>query len=107
MQSAFLLTIFLPLLYQIIWGFKAVYHPSKISLSLVGIISLVAHILLSYINIQIVASQLSNEGVRCGVPMIPVAFICIALFIIIFIVLGIQTLVSWWMWRPSKKTFDN
>jgi len=105
MQNFLLALLLLPLLYQLIWGFKAVYHPSKIRLSVVAVRSLIAHIILSYVNIQVVALQLSETNFYCSMPIIPVVVLCIALFFLMLIVIGIQLGVRRWVVRPAKKNF--
>jgi hypothetical protein len=73
-----LLLIAMPLLFQIIFGRKAIGEDIKLKFGAICLISGIGQLLFSYISLLLLSNRLEEYGQKCGLPL--VGLIMISLF---------------------------
>ena len=95
--------IFLPIIFQIIYGRKSIGEDIKLKLSQVCIISFLAQIILSIIAYQIASynfyKNLNGDKYHCGMGLLGI----IGLDLIVTIFLLIVMIVQFFIWRSYRK----
>lgn len=96
-QILFLLLLGLPILFQIIFGRKAIAESIKVSFFQVSIISFLSQFIVFFIAYKLLSNKLrseSNGQIHCGMPFLGLIFFEILITIIIFIIILIQYLIK-------------
>lgn len=101
-----LLLLTLPLLFQTVFGRKAIYSDLKLNLSNVCLISFCSQILFYYFAFQLLDYKLrieSNGQLRCGMPFLGLIMVEFFFMIVLIIVMAIQFFIKRAFLRNAKK----
>ena len=85
-----LILILLPLLFQIIFGRKAIGEDIKLSFGTICLISFLSQILLSIVAFFIMTNDLKKENAYCGQPLVGLAILSLFLTFILIVTIIIQ-----------------
>lgn len=92
-QTLFLLLLSLPIIFQIIFGRKAIAESIKLTLFKVCLISFLSQFIIFLIAFKLISSNLRSEAngqIHCGMPFVGLIALEILIAIIIFIIILIQ-----------------
>lgn len=95
-QRTFLLLLFMPLLFQIIFGIKKVSERTKLGLAKVSIISFLLQAFFFYVSYKMLVDKLraeSNGQIHCGMPLVGLIGLEIIFIFLLIIVMIIQFLI--------------
>jgi heme/copper-type cytochrome/quinol oxidase subunit 2 len=100
-----LLLLILPLIFQLIFGRKAIAESIKLSFFQTSLISFISQFVLSYLAIKILSHNLRNANgeIHCGMPLMALTFLELLVFIILLIIIMIQYFIK----RRYQKRIDN
>ncbi|HEU4789990.1 MAG TPA: hypothetical protein VFS71_09915 [Flavobacterium sp.] len=85
-----IILIFLPLLFQIIFGRKAIGGDIKLSFGTVCLISFLGQILSTILEFNIILSNLQKNSNFCGLPLVGLITVSLFLTFILLITIFIQ-----------------
>ncbi|OCB78336.1 hypothetical protein B0A79_22000 [Flavobacterium piscis] len=85
-----IILIFLPLLFQIIFGRKAIGGDIKLSFGTVCLISFLGQILSTILEFNIILSNLQKNNNFCGLPLVGLITVSLFLTFILIITIFIQ-----------------
>ena len=86
----YLILIILPLLFQIIFGRKAIGKDIKLSFGSVCLISFLGQIIFTIVLFNIIIYYLENNNNSCGMPLVGLINVSLFLTLILFITIFIQ-----------------
>lgn len=85
-----LLLILLPLVFQIIFGRKAIGEDIKLSFGAICLISFLSQIVLTFVSFFIMAKKLQNDNFVCGLPLVGLIISSSFFTLILIVVMVIQ-----------------
>lgn len=86
----YLILIIIPLLFQIIFGRKAIGGDIKLSFGTVCLISLLGQILFTIFDFKIIVYYLEKNHNACGMPLVGLIMFSLLFTVILFITILIQ-----------------
>lgn len=96
-QTFFLLLLALPIIFQIIFGRKAIGESIKLTYFKVCLISFLSQFIIFFIAFKLLSNKLQSESngqIHCGMPFVGLITLEILIAIIIFIIILIQYLIK-------------
>jgi hypothetical protein len=94
-----LILIIIPVLFQIIFGRKAIGGDIKLSFGTVCFISFISQILLTILTFKIIVYYLEKNNNACGMPLVGLVMFSLLFTLILFIIMIIQDRI--------KKSYEN
>jgi len=88
-----LLTI-LPVVFQIIYGMKAINKNTSLSFGLVCLLSLVSEFILTFLGFIITSESSSTRGPRDGMGNLSIIILSFLAVIVMLVIMGIQFYIS-------------
>lgn len=85
-----ILLIILPLLFQIIFGRKAIGGDIKLSFGTVCLISFLGQIILPFLAFKLIVYYLEKNNNACGMPLVGLVMLSLFFSVILFITMLIQ-----------------
>jgi hypothetical protein len=85
-----LILIIIPLLFQIIFGRKAIGRDIKLSFGTVCLISFLGQILLTILAFKLIVYSLEKNSNACGMPLVGLVMLSLLFSVILFITILIQ-----------------
>lgn len=98
--------ILVPLVLQLIVGTKSIQHKNSLKFGRISIITIISHIILSYIAFKISDYNFTKQyeqypnPARCGMPLLGITMACFFLLCVLLMVILIQFLIK--KWRKEK-----
>jgi len=89
-----LILVFSPLLFQIIFGRKAIGEDIKLKFVAVCIISLISQILFFFISIYLLSKRLEEYDRKCGLPFVGLLFMFLLFITLIIITIIVQYFIK-------------
>jgi hypothetical protein len=90
------------LLFQITCGSMALKDNARINLLTVSIISIVLNSIASIIGFIQISNDLQEKEISCGMPLVGYMILAICSFIVLFFIIGIQTIVKYLAGKKKK-----
>lgn len=95
MQGFLTLALLLaPLVFQIIYGRKAIGEDIKLKFDTVCLFSILGQIVFTFLSIFIMGNLIQKKGIHCGMPLVGLFSISILLTVILFITMLIQYFIK-------------
>jgi len=85
-----IILIILPLLFQIIFGRKAIGGDIKLSFGAVCVISFFSQILLTFFAFKLIVYYLEKNNNACGMPLVGLVMLALLFSVILFITILVQ-----------------
>ena len=89
-----IIIIILPLLFQIIFGRKAIGGDIKLSFGEVCLISFLGQILLTITSFKLIVYYLKKNNTTCGMPLVGLIILSLFFSVILFITMLIQARIK-------------
>lgn len=87
-----------PLVFQIIYGRKAIGEDIKLKFGTVCLFSLLGQIMFTFLSLFIMSNLIQKKGIHCGMPLVGLFTISIFFTVVLFVTMLIQYFI--------KKSYD-
>jgi len=91
-----------PIAFQIIFGWFSIRRKIKLKFKWLCLISLIMHVLISYLNIIFISSSLRDSNIKCGLPIVGLFLISIILVLILCLIIIIETIFNHLLNKKNK-----